>query len=81
MYFCGGGKRNKTLFLNVCVYVCNCCFVIEFKRGGGGGEGGECVGSGHCIFHKIVSLLLYTGALRKLYNCIFVFAEIFQLSF
>jgi len=40
MYFCGGGKRNKTLFLNVCVYVCNCCFVIEFKRGGGG-EGGN----------------------------------------
>jgi len=43
--------------------------------------GGNVWGLGHCIFHKIVSLLLYTGAPRKLYNCIFVFAEIFQLSF
>jgi len=38
-------------------------------------------GLGHCIFHKIVSLLLYTGAPRKLCNYISVFVEIFQLSF
>ena len=34
--------------------------------------GGNVWGLGHCIFHKIVSLLLYTGAPRKLYSCIFV---------
>ena len=64
----------------MCVYVCKCFLVLEFKRGGGGMEG-NVWGLGHCIFHKIVSLLLYTGAPRKLYNCFFVFAEIFQLSF
>ena len=65
----------------VCVYVCKCLLVLEFKKGGEGNGGGNVWGLGHCIFHKIVSLLLYTGAPRKLYNCIFVFAEIFQLSF
>ena len=65
----------------VCVYVYKCLLVLEFKRGEGGEMGGNVWGLGHCIFHKIVSLLLYTGAPRKLYNCFFVFSEIFQLSF